>query len=790
MQKQIESFLSISDFGSICLRNWKWFLASITFFVGMGVYYLMSTPKTYTQWVSILIKQESVGKSAGNESQEEFDKIGLVNQVTNVSNVLSHITSLDVLVDVGRKLNLSTEYYTDGILYDRTLYKVNNPIEVEIIDNGTGDDRIDDFSFHINLRRDGGIYIHSIVSDGVPVEKTVWGKCDGKPIKMPFGTIAVHRTDFFEKYKFEKPIKVFHCSDLAAAGRIKDKVMAERGDEQSTIFSLRCRDTSIRRAQDILNQIVVTYNEKWLQEKQKTAVNSSEFIDKRLTLIERELSEVDDSISAFKSQHGITDLSEVGGMYLQKYSQSDAELLELRNQMSIAQHMLETIKKGAKDGEYHSLPAHTGVGNQQTEQQIAEYNTLVKQLNSHSTYTSRQNPLIRSIERQLGDIRRSIINSVQNRIDALNIQLQSIEDYSGETTSKIESNPNQAKHLISVERQQKVKEGLYIYLLQKAEETNLVLSYAADILQMIDMPHGPTSPTAPIGKNVMMACLVIGFLLPAVSFFIIASLDNTVHTKEDVMLYLSAPIIGEIPYLEKKRKHFWNKKQKDRHPIVVKDGAHDVVNEAFRLIRSNLDFFSDKKGKRDSVIMVTSSYEGSGKTFVTQNLCVTLAIQGKKGLLIYGDLRHATSSYHWNNPHIGISSYLCGIEKDVNQVIYDDEQYEGLSYSPVGAIPPNPTELLSNGKLEDFLEAIKDRYDYVIIDTPPVENIADAILISKYIDQTLFVVRAGLCDKSRLATLEEYYTSNKLQHMSVILNCSIALASYKFRYGYHYFQYH
>lgn len=365
---------------------------------------------------------------------------------------------------------------------------------------------------------------------------------------------------------------------------------------------------------------------------------------------------------------------------------------------------------------------------------------------------------------------------------ALRAQIRSLEAIGGQATSQIASNPKQSKYLLSVERQQKVKESLYLYLLQKREENELSQAFTAYNTRIITKPGGSMIPTAPVKKNIFLVAFALGILIPVVIIFIRENMNTRVRGRKDLD-GLSVPFIGEIPLSIRGKKRV---KSYEAHTIVVKEGSRDIMNEAFRVLRTNLEFMIGKD-QSSNVIVVTSFNPGSGKSFLTMNIAISLAIKNKKVLVIDGDLRHASASAYIHSPKIGLSNYLGGQIDKLSDIIDTNEQHPSFSFIPVGTIPPNPTELLFDDRLQKAIHTLKQQYDVVLIDCPPVELVADTQIIEKLADRTVFVVRAGLLERSMLPELENIYREKKYKNMSVILNGTEGSGGrYGYRYGYQY----
>ena len=572
---------------------------------------------------------------------------------------------------------------------------------------------------------------------------------------------------------------------LQMAESMKANLKAGIEDDKSTIINIKYAGLSPEETENVLRTIVKVYNDKWIADKNEVSANTSRFIEERLRHIERDLGNVDDSISKFKTHNKITDLERVSDMYLQQQSQSDAEILRLTSQRSMAHYILDILKN--KGSRHQLLPTNSGLNNQMAEAQINQYNTMLLQLKSNLVGTSSQNPLIIKQEAELDDVRRNILSTIANQIKTLDIQLQAMQGYSGEASSKISSNPNQAKHLVSVEREQKVKESLYLYLLQKKEENEISMTYTAVNTQVIDMPHGSDTPTSPNKHLTLFAAVVLALVVPTVILFTRESLDNTVRDKLDIEHNTTLSLIGDIPFHMRQENGIIGKFSHKRgvSNLVVEEGKQDIVNEAFRMLRTNIEFMTPRRGE-NNVYVITSIYEGSGKTFVAINLALTLALTGKRVLFIDGDLRHASASHQFATSTAGLADYLGDKQNDLAMLIKQNSEHPSLYIMPVGTIPPNPTELLSGNRLAELIEKVRPSYDFILIDCPPTGTLADTGLIERFADRTLFIIRAGLFERRRIEDIENYAETERYKHVSLVLNATKGGGRYGYRYGYHY----
>ena len=554
--------------------------------------------------------------------------------------------------------------------------------------------------------------------------------------------------------------------------------------EETTIVDLSFQDVNTQRAEDVLNTLIAVYNENWVKDKNQIAVGTSMFINERLGVIEQELGHVDENISSYKSANLLPDVQAASSLYMSQSSETSSKILDLNTQLSMARYIRNYMTASGNRGQL--LPANTGLQGGNVEQQIGEYNAMQLQRNNLVANSSEKNPLVTDMDQSLSALHGAIISSIDNLIVSLNTQIASLERSEQQTTARIAANPSQAKHLLSVERQQKVKEQLYLFLLQKREENELSQAFTAYNTRVITPPNGSMVPTAPVKTSVIMIALVVGLAIPMLGIVLSVAMNTTVRGRKDLES-LSVPFIGEIPQQGKKRR-LSKRNHIQKKPIVVEEKSRDIINEAFRSVRTNLEFMTGNTSGA-KIIMVTSFNPGSGKTFVAINLATCLAIKQKKVLVIDLDLRRATLSQYAKQVKPGISNYLAGQVLTIQDITTDEEdRHSSLDIIPVGTIPPNPTELLASERLEQLLAQLRKEYDYILIDCPPIEIVADATIISKYVDATLFVVRAGLLQRNMLPQLNKLYNSHKYKNMTVLLNGTELVHGrrYGYQYGYNY----
>ena len=770
--KPADDFIRIQDLWGLFVPKWRWFVLSLFVTMSVAVLYLMSTPAIYTRSAAILVKDDSKSGSSGG-AMSEFSDMGIFRSNTNINNELFTLKSPALMTEVVRRLRLNETYTVRKGLKNVDLYKAN-PVAVTF-----GEVMEKPVSFTIRIDSKDAFTISDLKVAGVESENTFTGRM-GDSIQTAAGTLFISPTKFYSDACIGTSIRYAIGKADGAADRYLHALRVELGSKEATIINMSINDTSIARAEDILNTLIEVYNEKWIQDKNQIAVSTSQFIGDRLSVIESELGHVDENISSFKSEHLLPDVQAASSLYMAQSAENKKELLTLNTQLSTARYILKELKEKSLS---QPLPTNSGIANSNIENQISEYNNMVLNRNRLIANSSEKNPLVKDLASSLQSMQRTIIQSVDNLIVSLNTQIRSIRQQEATTTSQLASNPSQAKYLLSVERQQKVKEELYLYLLQKREENELSQAFTAYNTRVITAPCGSTLPTAPIKKNILLIAFALGLFIPAVTIFIMENMNTRVRGRKDLD-NMNIPFVGEIPMDNNTKKKMGKKAKENEYDIVVKEKNRNMINEAFRVVRTNLEFMA----QGNKVVMISSMNPGSGKTFITMNLAISFAIKGKKVVVIDLDMRRASLSTYVDKPKTGISNYLGGQVSDWKEIVVNNIVHASLDVIPVGTIPPNPSELLFSPKMEILIESLRKEYDFVFIDCPPVEIVADTSIIAKWADITLFIVRSGLMEREMLPVVDSYYAERKFNNMALLLNGTTV--AYGGKYGYHRYGYH
>ncbi|MCM1522561.1 MAG: polysaccharide biosynthesis tyrosine autokinase [Muribaculaceae bacterium] len=765
--------LPILDVVFLTLRKWPWILLSLVVCVGLAFIYVLRTPSLYTRAAELMIKDSSKGQTAGTV---DFTDLGLVNSHTNVDNEITNLRSGDLMADVIKRLGLDVEYYSPGRFHDEVAYGTSLPVRLEIVNFPTDASA----SMEIDVDKAGKVSISDIKSGSRKFDGSFSGVLKDS-ISTPIGTIVISPTAAYVK-GHTVSLKADKLPEATALAIYSSRLTVSQTKDNKNVIRLTMSDYSIQRADDVLSTLIGVYKDSWIRDMNEIAVSTSEFINERLGVIERELGNVDNDISSYKSEHLIPDVGAASSMYMSQSQQISGNIMEINNKLQMAKFVRSYLTNESSRNQL--LPANSGlVGD--IARQVAEYNDMLLQRNNLVEKSSDTNPLVISLDQQLAALRNAMIATVDNQIAALNTELRSLQSSQAVTTSKLASSPTQAKYLLTVERQQKVKESLYLFLLQKREENELTQAFTAYNTRVVNNPGPAGVPPTPARSKILLIAALIGLLLPFGIIYLIEASNTKVRGRKDIE-HLSLPFLGEIPQDINISRQKARKDDGEVNSLVVKEGKRDIINEAFRVLRTNVDFMRHS-GNGANIIGLTSFNPGSGKSFITVNLGMTMALKGKKVLVIDGDMRHGSTSAYVGSPDHGLANYLADPSVELPALIVNDSENPNLNILPVGPVPPNPTELLESPRLAELIETVRPLYDYVFIDCPPVEVVADAQIIDAHVDRTIFVIRAGVLERAMLSELERMYQDKKYRSMALILNGTpLSRSRYGYSHGYRY----
>ena len=779
--------LRLRDILYLLASNWKWFLLSVVVCMGLAYLHVQRQPRVYSRSASLLIKGK---ESMQGEAEGIIQELGAVG-MSNLNNELMSFRTLATAEELVRRLRLDISYAHDGTFHKEVVYGISLPATVQF-------DSIDDATaafMVLDVAPDSTATISHMRLNGQEPPGSLHVRL-GSTVRTPLGRLTVAATPAYIKGSTRDRLEVTRRPLDAAAQSVRGRIRATQR-KGASIIDIAFTDESTARAEDVLNTLISVYNENWVKDRNQRTISTNEFIKDRLGIIEQELGNVEQNISDYKSEHLMPDVNAVGSMALGQANAAEQQSTSLDNQIYMVRYVRDFLTQGMHENEL--LPSNTGINNGAIEAQIARYNDVLMRRNSHLANSSLQNPLVMDLDNDLAVIRTTILQGLDNEMTKLNQLKRSVQATYGQAVAKVASNPGSAKYLLSVERQQKVKESLYLFLLQKREENELSQAFTAYNNQLIEPPHGSNTPVSPQSRSTMTMALLLGLAIPLAIIFGREFSNTAVRGRKDLE-NLSVPFIGEIPQHGKaprSERAIIRSRRKQRRSgaqleVLVKSGSRDVMNEAFRVMRTNLELVLGFDGQHH-VLMLTSMNPGSGKTFITANLASIMGtLDSKRVIAVDLDLRKGSLSRYVGNPREGVSTYLAGRLPEYTGLI---RRLGDIDVLPCGKLPPNPSELLMSQRFRDMIEQLRHDYDYVFLDCPPVEIVADATIINRCVDRTLFVVRAGLLDRDALPDIEKWYDDKRYNGLSIILNGTgdgfshYGYHRYGSRYGYHYGNY-
>ena len=783
---QDSDLMNLQDHFFLCLSQWRWILLSVFLCCGIALWHILTTQPVYQRTATIMIKDDSNSSMINGSVGAVFSDMGVGVTESNVYNEMLAIQAPALLTETGKRLDYNVNYEKPGTFHSIPLYGEQLPVKV-IFHSLTPEDF---GTLTLTLKGTNSFELSEFTYNGEedPQERVIKGRFNTM-INTPLGKITVLPTAGLRDYlEDNRPIAVSRSDYYSMTNRIGANLSTNLAETKGTLIAITFSDVLPQRAEDVINTLLDVYKEKWVEDKNQMTIATSKFITERLGVIERELGDVDQNISSYKSSHLLPDVKAASGIYMQMAQENASEIMKLNTQKAIATFVQSFLKENVKNNQL--LPVNTGIDNRGIELQINEYNNTLLDRNNLVTNSSEKNPLLATYDQKLESLRSSLLTGINNLIVSLNTQIKHWEQSENRTSEQIASNPEQAKYLQAVGREQKVKEALYLFLLQKREENELSQAFTAYNTRIISPPCGSIYPVSPVRRNIMLIAFAIGLAIPIGLIYLRESLNTKLRGRKDLE-NVKVPFVGEIPFCKnrhvKRGLMFWKKKSETGRHLVVKAGARNVVNEAFRIVRTNLEFMlRNSDGK---VILITSFNPGSGKSFIAMNMASSFALKGKRVLVIDGDLRHGTSSKYVGSPEEGLCDYLSGQVDNVQRVIVQDYHNPTLYVLPIGTMPPNPTELLQNERMTSAVSELRQQFDYVFIDCPPIEVVADTQILAPMADRTIFIVRTGLLERSMIREIDKLYNSAKYPNMSLILNGSKGHGDrhgYRYRYGYGY----
>ncbi len=756
-----ESHFKLVDIYFIFKGNWYWFLISAVICLSIGSFYIKKTPRIYTCTASILIKDNSRG--VGLSETVAFGDINMFQSKSNLDNEIFIMRSAQLMKEVARRLNLDITYSIKKGIRLNELY-TQTPLALRFLNS----EESDAFSFDVTILSKKKFKLSNF--SGNPNKTLIVDIND--TIITPSRKFILIPTLYYTDDYIGSTIHIRKENLESVAQYYRNSVKIGVANQAANIIYLTLLDKSLIKAKDVINTLIAVYNEETINNKNQLAINTSQFINDRLIVIEKDLSSFESSIASYKSEKKIVDISSEIGIYVQDSREYNKEGLGLENQLGLIKYMRQYLTDPKNNSK--PIPSNAGITDSNIESQISAYNNLFLERTILIENGGEKNPVIMDMNNSLQAMKQSIIQTVDNMIMSIDMKIKNNREQEDQTSRRISSMPTQQKEILSAERQQKIKEELYLYLLNKREESVLSQAMTESNARVIDPASGPNSPVAPQKQKILIMALFIGLAIPALILFLLNILNVNVRNRKDLERIITIPLLGDIPL----------KNKKDKEEIVVQEDKQDPISEAFRIIRTNLYFMQTKEDKSHQVVMFTSFNPAAGKTFISTNLAMSFSLTDKKVILIDLDIRKRTLSNRTNhNGKAGVTNFLSGMINSVDEIICEKEINGMLDIIHAGPVPPNPSELLHSNRLEVMIKELKKKYDYIFIDNVPSGMVADAVIVNRIADITIYVIRAGKTDRRILPELEKMYQQNRFKNLCLILN---AVQNKDLRYGYGY----
>lgn len=755
--------LNIVDLFMYLASQWKWFLLSILICGGIAWYNYARAPLVYFRSATVIIKDPS--NKASTSGLDRFDNF--INKV-NVANEILQFRSKKLMREVVQRVHADVSYQIKDGLRSNELYN-ESPVLVSLPDALPEQS----FSFTMTLKDAKTVTLSDF--SGIEAKPSYEVALNDTVAIIEGMNVVVTATNYLRDSWLNTPIRVQKLPVESMVNYYKNALGIQQEEEEASILTLALKDSSPARAEDVLNTLITVYNEEAIKEKNQVAVNTANFINERLIIIERELGNVESNLESFKQRNQIVDIASSAGMYMTESQKYNADAMELETQLRLANFIKDYLTDPGKETDL--IPSNTGISDMNIENQISLYNAAKLKRDHLIDDSSVNNPVVQELNNSLRAMKQSIIRAVDNMIVSLNVKRNDAQNREMRAQDRVTAIPTKERQMLSIERQQKIKEALYLFLLNKREENALSQAMADNNARVIDGAEGSNAPISPNRNRILLLGLLVGIALPGAVCLAILFMDTRVHGRKDIEGVISVPYLGEIP-LDKEAMKDHRKKV-----MAVKEQGDDIVSEAFRILRTNMAFLS-KKDKPAQVITFTSFNIGAGKTFIARNLSMSLAYMKKRVVMVDLDIRKGTLSRHFGHYHVGVTNYLSDNTVKVDDII---QHQEGFDLIPAGILAPNPAELLMDNRLDELMNELRTRYDYIIADNVPVGLIADATIANRIADLTIFVVRAGKLDRRQLPDIEKLYQEKKLKNMALVLNgANPERHGYGYSYGYGY----
>lgn len=760
----------------LCRYRW-WFIASVLFCLAVAMVYLKYTTPQYSVVSKILIKDKEQQRPYSSSISNTFQELGLMNGSNGFDNEIEVLKTVTLSKKTVKSLKLYTRYYSVGKIKNREIYAKYSPLLVDI-----EDDAVDSLlmgTVNIQLKNEGDDVIADVKY--LKFEKAIKINSFPAKIDLPFGKIRIEENPEYAQrmarlrsdamlsgqkssasVENKLPMEINILPLQSTAHNYAGRLSVEPTSKTTTVAFLAMTDNIPERGKDYMTKLIEIYNAEANDDQNEEAKKTAEFIQERLDKIRGELNMTESELEEFKRSANIVDYSNDTKVDVSQKLQYESQIIQASNQRSLIDYLSEYVNE--KSNFLQIIPTNVGITDASLAQMIAKYNECILERNRMLRTVRNDNPILEPVTAEAQGYLASIKASLGSLKHQVEEQMGKLVGQQQMYQGKIANAPGNERTLANIGRQQEVQAGLYLMLLQKNEENSITLASAAYKAKVIEEPITSGTPISPKRKIIIIGALFLGILIPYLWYFITKFFRTKVQNTEDLRETTSLPIIGKIPFIKAI--------SKGKRTVVVQQNRNSLVVEVYRSLRSNLPFILKPD---QNVLMFTSSVSGEGKTSIAANLGASLAFAGKKVLIMGLDIRkpRLAKLFGFRDTENGISIYLAGNSGDVDKLdnmIYQTDIIDNLYILPAGPIPPNPAELLEKENLKVAIDYLKQKYDFILLDTAPIGLVSDTVNITRLADATLFVVRCGVTEKVDVELFSEMCRDKNMQNVNIILN--------------------
>lgn len=747
------------------LIYWKWFLLSIVLCLGGAWIYLRYATPTYSVSATVMIKDDK--KGGRNSEAQALESMGFLQGGGNIENEVEILRSKSLIKEVVISQKIYTSYSTQGRIGSRDLY-TDSPLCVEMTPAA-----LDSLTCSVTLEAvqqpDSSFLLTGNVGD-----RELNRKLTQLPtiLPTPAGTLLISRHPQ-AKMLVGETIYICISPPIQVAKEYGNELTIAPTTNATSVVTLQISTTHRKRGEDFLNRLIQVYNQEANNEKNSVAIKTAQFINERILLINSELDHTEGELESFKRSAGLTNLGDAQ-LYVQENADYNKQSVDIGTQLSLMEYLRDYVSNPVYQDA--AIPSNVGVSEANLTALIGRYNEQLLERNRLLRNSSESNPVIVQLNNRLTAMRTIIQSSIASLHHSLLLSRKDLDRQAGKLTARISNVPSQERTLTGIARQQEIKSGLYLMLLQKREENSIALAATADNAKIIDAALASDEPIGPNYSLTRMIAFVVGLLIPLIVITLINFFRIRIEGRTDVEKLTRIPILGEVPL---------DKSISDSSSIVVKENENSLMAEVFRELRTNLQFM--QRASACNVILVTSSVPGEGKTFVSSNLAISLALLGKRVVIVGLDIRNPqlASIFGLETAHRpqGITHFLAQPDTDLHSLIVPSSTCPHLHILPAGNIPPNPAELLARPSLEQAIALLSNEYDYVVLDTAPVGIVTDTLILARVAHAAVYLCRVNYSYKSSFEMINQFQKEKKLPEMSIVIN-GIDRRKKKYGYGY------